>query len=191
MRTRAGTLPIAPRRGVRLRTGVALALLLVLLVGLGLDAQGLRRDRAFNESIQAQRWEPATQHPGAHGHLASAYLLHRSGDITDAIGAYGQVFERDGVALWLTARYDLATLYLEQAQGVAVGDSMRVPLIELAKQLYRELLRVEPYHWDARYNLSRALELLPDVGASDLAAEENPERAPRAAQASPAYEVLP
>ena len=38
-----------------------------------------------------------------------------------------------------------------------------LPLIELAKQSYRDLLREDPGDWDARYNLERALWLAPEV----------------------------
>jgi len=45
------------------------------------------------------------------------------------------------------------------------------PLVELAKQRYRDLLRAEPQDWDARYNLERALRVAPEEQES--AAEEN------------------
>ena len=37
-----------------------------------------------------------------------------------------------------------------------------IPLLELAKENYREVLRNDPGQWDARYNLERAQRLLPD-----------------------------
>ena len=58
-------------------------------------------------------------------------------------------------------------------------------LVELAKQNYREILARDPHHWDARYNLSRALEMLPDVAAVDFEDEVNPERSPRGAAGGP------
>jgi mxaK protein len=36
-------------------------------------------------------------------------------------------------------------------------------LVELAKQRYREVLRVQPQHWDARHNLDIALRLVPET----------------------------
>ena len=36
-------------------------------------------------------------------------------------------------------------------------------LVELAKQGYRELLRLEPDYWPARYNLEQALRLAPET----------------------------
>jgi mxaK protein len=43
------------------------------------------------------------------------------------------------------------------------GEAQRaLPLIELAKQSYRDELRSNPADWDARYNLERALWLSPE-----------------------------
>ncbi len=46
--------------------------------------------------------------------------------------------------------------------------SQALPLAELAKEQYRELLRRDPGFWEARYNLERAQRLLPDPVDSDL-----------------------
>ena len=48
-----------------------------------------------------------------------------------------------------------------------------LPLIELAKQSYRDLLRETPADWDARYNLERALYLSPET-QEDVAADGPP-----------------
>ena len=48
-----------------------------------------------------------------------------------------------------------------------------LPLVELAKQSYRDLLRETPGDWDARYNLERALYLAPE-SEEDAAADEPP-----------------
>ena len=46
-----------------------------------------------------------------------------------------------------------------------------VPLVELAKQYYRQVLAEEPAHQEARYNLERALWLQPEsvtwIGVKD------------------------
>lgn len=88
---------------------------------------------------------------GAHDAASKTYVgLIRTGDV-DAIG-------RD-------ALFNLANLYLRQglAQGAGgPGGSEALPLVELAKQRYRDLLRASPGDWDARYNLERALRLAPE-----------------------------
>ena len=70
-------------------------------------------------------------------------------------------------------------------QAMAVQNSpnpgQAVTLIELAKQGYRELLRNDPEHWDARYNLERAQRLLPEPEEIDPAIAEPRNDAERAA----------
>ena len=166
-------LPVS-RAGARRRSTAALLVLAVLVAALAVTVLQLRRDL-----------------DSAHGRLAAAYRLHRAGDLDEAVAAYGEIGARDGAALHRIARYNMAGIHLEQAQKLPLDSEQRVPLVELAKQLYRDVLREQPQHWDARYNLSRALEIVPDVELGDLEEERNPERAPRAPRANPAYEQLP
>lgn len=53
---------------------------------------------------------------------------------------------------------------LRQALVVRAGmqPGQAIALIELAKELYRDVLRADPQHWDSRYNLDRGQRLLPD-----------------------------
>jgi len=62
-----------------------------------------------------------------------------------------------------------------------------VPLIELAKETYREVLRHDPRHWPARYNLERAQRLLPDPEDGDGGPLEVPSNAERAATTMRGY----
>ena len=89
--------------------------------------------------------------------------------------------------------FNLANLYLERAVQLEGQDEIQpaTSLVELAKQNYREILARDPGHWDARYNLSRALEMLPDVGAVDYEDEFNPERSPQSPRVTRSYEGLP
>ncbi len=88
------------------------------------------------------------------------------------------------------ARFNSANLLLRQASALrgGAGDAgaagavanQALPLVELAKEQYRELLRRNPGFWDARYNLERAQRLLPDPVDNDLqptAAQRERERA--------------
>jgi len=67
-------------------------------------------------------------------------------------------------ALGAAALYDAAnTLLLEADRIAARGDWVGArPLFELAKETYREALRLEPHRWEVRYNLERALRLAPE-----------------------------
>jgi len=106
----------------------------------------------------------------------------RAGDI--ALDLYRQVEAEGSPSLRRIARYDTANLYMRQAQDeLARGEPGRaVPLIELAKGVYRSMLKDDASDWDLRYNLERAVRLLPedDPEASELiqAAPENMESAP-------------
>jgi len=65
----------------------------------------------------------------------------------------------------LRARFTclVGNLHLRQALQVGLDDEAQsLPLVELAKQSYRDLLRRDPNDWDARYNLERTLRLAPE-----------------------------
>jgi mxaK protein len=72
---------------------------------------------------------------------------------------------------------------LRQAIELRAGDQpgQALPLIELAKEQYRELLRRQPQDWNARYNLERAQRLLPDPEDVEREATAAPRERERAA----------
>jgi mxaK protein len=124
--------------------------------------------------------------PTPEARLARAQVLVRRGGAPAAEAAlelYRQVEAEGGESLRRIARFDTANLYLRQAQQEAGrGEPARaVPLIELAKGIYRGLLKDDPSDWDLRYNLERASRMLPedDPDAVDpiQAVPENAERA--------------
>lgn len=87
--------------------------------------------------------------------------------------------------LGAAARFNAANLLLRQAQAVLAGsDANRVgvalPLIELAKEQYRALLRENPGLWAARYNLERAQRLQPDPEEGEESAPSAPSQSERA-----------
>lgn len=114
--------------------------------------------------------------------LGQALVLAHAGDIEGATRTYKALIAeegRSGAQVRQAARYNLGNLHLRQAlagNGDA-GINDRLPLVELAKQRYRDALRAEPGDWDARYNLERALWLAPEIEA--VATEDERDKAPR------------
>ncbi|MBC8006481.1 MAG: MxaK protein, partial [Prolixibacteraceae bacterium] len=90
------------------------------------------------------------------------------------------VEQSDSRELSLAARYNSGNLYLEEALALrdSDGDKNALPMAELAKESFRGVLRRDSQHWDAKYNLERALRAFPDSGARG--GLEPPEQAERA-----------
>ncbi|WP_088284072.1 MxaK protein [Ideonella sp. A 288] len=119
--------------------------------------------------------------------LARATALAAAGAHDAAFKAYSELVAA-GVdvgeqgAVGRHALFNLGNMLLRQGLGAVpgVGDGtgrggdVATPLppraggdagtlVELAKQRYRDLLRVDPLDWDARYNLERALRRAPEA----------------------------
>ena len=153
---------------------VAFALASVALaVPAGLLALRLQQAERVNQAI-AQAADPATQ-PGdfAEARFAHALALARAGRYEAALAAHKALVQQERGPLRAAALFSLGNLHLRQA--VRNGPERAVealPLVELAKQSYRDALRADPGDWDARYNLERALWLAPEVDA--LADDQEP-----------------
>ncbi len=94
--------------------------------------------------------------------LAHAVALSKS-DYDGALAAYKAIIQGSRGDLRQIALYDLGNLHLRQALKAGLDDEAQsLPLTELAKQSYRDLLRKDPTDWDARYNLERALRIAPE-----------------------------
>lgn len=108
--------------------------------------------------------------------FAQALALARAGDHDGAAKGYQAIIQGDRADLRPAARYNLGNLRLREAIRNGPGNAAQsLPLIELAKQSYRNALREAPNDWDARYNLERALWLAPEYVA-EFAQEKSPER---------------
>ena len=94
--------------------------------------------------------------------LAHAITLAKAGKFTAALKAYKALLDAPD-EVRLPALYNLGNLNMREALKNGQGEAQRaLPLIELAKQSYRDDLRSNPADWDARYNLERALWLSPE-----------------------------
>lgn len=112
---------------------------------------------SLDETVPEARFARATAHA-------------RVGDYEAALKSYKAIIQGDRRDLRLGALYDLGNLHMRAALKAGPDAAQAQPLIELAKQSYRDLLRSDPSDWDARYNLERALWLAPE--REDAAAEE-------------------
>ena len=109
--------------------------------------------------------------------FARALALARAGESDAAVKAYKALIDGERRDLRQNARYNLGNLYMRDALENGASEAFRsLPLIELAKQRYRDVLRNEPADWDARYNLSRALQLAPEFEQEIEEKEEPPKK---------------
>lgn len=124
----------------------------------------IRQAHAFNQAIVAGQYERAGKLGHDNGQFALAFAAHEAGRYQDARIIYAQLERSADLRLRVDALFNAANTYLQQAStidGESAAD-LRSPLIELAKGGYRRVLALDSTHWNAKYNLERALDLLPD-----------------------------
>ena len=156
---------------------IAFAAVSVVCAGAAVyQAAKLREARRVNDSIvRATAVEAGSSLPEAQ--FARAIALSRTGRADAALKAYKDLSQGSRADLRIAALYNLGNLHIREAQRTGADDpTQALPLIELAKQSYRDVLRAEPGNWDARYNLERALQLAPEL--DDPAAEEEETESP-------------
>ena len=126
------------------------------------------------DTQQREQWsKSATDSNAPAVRLAQAVALARAGQHAEGGELYYDLSRlAPSSEAGRLALYDLANMYLREAAGdSAQGPVRSPPMLETAKARYRELLRLEPGNWDARYNLERALRLAPE--AQDTADDVN------------------
>lgn len=133
----------------------------------------LREASRVNEAVARARRAPEAADLASLGTLpeaqfAQAVALAKQRKYDQAIERYKAVTRGKRADLAADALYNAGNLHFrealrEQAPNAAVR---MLPLIELAKQSYRSVLRRDPARWDARYNLERALWLAPELDES-------------------------
>ena len=172
----------------RTRTRAVLIVLALALLGMTVDgARGWRAER-WNDAIASGRL-PAAGSAGlpAEVRFAQAAAQAASGAEEGALHAYRAL--QSSRPIGQAARYNSANLLMRQAVRVRATEQpgQAIPLIELAKESYREVLRNDPAQWDARYNLERAQRLLPDPDEDDITPAEGSRNAERAATTMRGY----
>lgn len=172
----------------RLTRGV-LVLIVLLCVAVALDGTRLWRLQQWNEVIATAAWPAEGQPVPVQVKFAQAHALAEAGGAGDegALRIY-RGLENDS-PLGQAARYNSANLLMRQAVLVQAGTEpgKAIALIELAKEGYRNVLRADPQHWEARYNLERAQRLLPDPEELDAEPPDTQRNAERAATTMRGY----
>lgn len=159
-------------------------LLLALALPAALLLNRLQKAEGWNARIRTGRVLDMTENGMPDQALfARAGALDARGDVEGALNLYKRIEEQPGNPLAPDAAYNAATIYLRRATvaGGPASDPQTIPLVELAKEGYRNLLRQHPGDWDARYNLDRALRLQPEPDDDDAGGGNPPigaERAP-------------
>jgi mxaK protein len=165
----------------RQRTRAVLAALAVVCALAAVDGGLLWRATQRNAAIAAARLPDDTKDLPAEMRFAQAAALVASGADEAALNAYTAL--QSDSPLGQAARFNSANLLLRQAERLRGGaqPGQAIPLVELAKETLREVLRHDPSFWDARYNLERAQRLLPDPEEDDTQPEGPQRNAERAA----------
>lgn len=142
-----------------------------LVIALTIDAYRLLQAQRLNQAIATGKPLPAQTNLPPQALFAQARALEGSDDQA-ALTLYKRIQLEGDAALRIAARYNSANIYLTQALAQTEDDQrqLMLPLAEMAKEGYRATLRADPSHWDAKYNLERALRLVPEE--DDLAQEE-------------------
>ncbi len=142
----------------------ACALVALVAAGAALSWWFKARDNAVIGSGQAleQAGDSEIERTQPELLFAQAHQLAGGDQLEPALVRYRALYGHP--RLGIAARYNSANLLLRQALVLRDGDNpgQALPLIELAKQGYREVLRADPQHWDARYNYERAQRAQPD-----------------------------
>lgn len=140
--------------------------------------QGLRLHRGNQinmEIVSARASDFDASIPEAR--FAHALALGRAGKSEAALKEYKTLIQGDRRDLKRRSLYNLGNLHLRNALASGPDAAINsLPLIELAKQSYRDLLRDDPTDWDARYNLERALWLAPEIEQEVTNDEDPPEK---------------
>ncbi|MDV3240297.1 MAG: MxaK protein [Methylocaldum sp.] len=97
--------------------------------------------------------------------LARAVYLAGKDRHEEALDAYGYLVDQGDTRFRVTALFDLGNLHLRRALTHVEQNEINraLPLVELAKDAYKKALRLDPNHWDSKYNLEVAMRLLPEM----------------------------
>jgi mxaK protein len=166
--------------------------LLVILLVLSLlfsayEAFRLSQARDFNRLLTSAVDAAATQDT-PEAEFARALSLSTRNDYDGAVRTYKALSRSTEGTLLEAVLYNLGNLHLKEALKYGPDEIGRsLPLAELAKASYRELLQRNPDHWDAKYNLERSLRLAPEREEVLIEAPPLPQNSERAVTTMKAF----
>jgi mxaK protein len=174
---------LLPRAG-SVKGGFLKALLAVGVVGCVISGSLLYSKMRINATIDRLRAgadvevDPASAAPAVLDARA-AYLLRRN-RIDEAQPMLDEAGERADAAVNVRMLYNMANARLRAAiKAIEQGNyDKAIPLVTLAKAEYRSALRLDPEHWDAKYNLDVAMRLVRDLPQAVGEDEEKPLETP-------------
>ncbi len=139
--------------------------LCILLAFMAYEGWSIARIKNWNEQIGKNEIIDMPSSSPAPIKFARARELDQKNDQAAALALYKSLETESDSVLRNDARFNSGNLYMRKAQALKNTPlaAQAVPLIELAKQSYREVLRADAHYWDARYNLERALRVQPDA----------------------------
>lgn len=125
--------------------------------------------------------------------FARAWKLQQEGEFDAALKAYAAIDVEQDDPMRAAVHYNLANLYLRRALEHRENDAddLALPLVELAKEYYRGVLREQSEDWPAKYNLEVALRIAPETALEEVEEERNPEHNPRSAAGIQVRKPLP
>lgn len=166
--------------------------IVVLAAVLLYDGYQLWRAAQVNRALLEIEAGEAVDVDHPHVGFARAHAMQQAGEFDAALEAYAAIDVPDD-RMRALVDYNLANLYLRRgleyrAQG---ADDLALPLVELAKEHYRELLRTDSRDWFAKFNLELALRVAPEKDLEPVEEERNPEHNPRSAAGIQVRKRLP
>ncbi|HEY8354116.1 MAG TPA: hypothetical protein VIK69_03800 [Methylophilaceae bacterium] len=141
----------------------------------------LYQDAGFNARLQTG----VPQHSrSADALFADAYLLARRGDMQQSLALYAEALTNGTQDIRKASYFNSGNLYLTQAnrlldeRGIEAFDQIS-PLLALARESYREALRLDPDWHEAKYNYELALRLSPlfELKRSNREPDDEPDEA--------------
>jgi mxaK protein len=101
--------------------------------------------------------------------FAQGYQARPGGEYQQVLALYKRAELAGDATLRSAARYNSGNVYFREGLAMRERETEQqaVPLLELAKASYRQVLREDPGNWQARYNLERVLRQSPEAEQED------------------------